>query len=388
MRNRYLDVLRAVATVRVIVYHSSGWAALTIAFPAMSVMFALAGSMIAASLDRYGPFAVERRLRRLLPSLWLVAAIAIPAMVLAGHAWDWNFLLWGFPLEDPPATGFWMEALSATWYLRDFLWLVLLSPLLLPLFRRFPIVTLLAPYVALLIITLANAHLHPVAHDLALYGGSWILGFAHHDKMLRGRLQLYLAGALAIAAGWWVLGHPGPRGYDLNDIPLGNALWSAAFVLIVLRYSPAIRGNRLITILNARALTIYLWHVPAIVAVSYLAIDMGWPIFGPVGIGWRMPVVFALVAVAVLLTGWVEDLAAGRPIQLIPGKPADRPVPDKKDGELIVVQPGKDERHERFVVPDDPADLLRPRVREHAGGVPDLGREHDLPVEREVDVRG
>src|SRR4051812_26472841 len=149
MRNRYLDLLRAVATVRVVVYHSTGWAALTIVFPAMSVMFALAGSMMAASLDRYGPFAVERRLRRLLPSLWVLVAIAVPMMVLAGLRWDWRFLLGAFPLRAPPATGWWLEGLAAMWYLRDFLWFVLLSPLALPVFRRLPRVTVAFPYAVL-----------------------------------------------------------------------------------------------------------------------------------------------------------------------------------------------------------------------------------------------
>jgi hypothetical protein len=36
----------------VIVYHSLGLAWLTVAFPAVGLMFALAGSLMAASLDR------------------------------------------------------------------------------------------------------------------------------------------------------------------------------------------------------------------------------------------------------------------------------------------------------------------------------------------------
>lgn len=108
MRNRYLDLLRAIATVRVVVYHLTGWTALTIVFPAMSVMFALAGSLMAASLDRSGAWAVERRLRRLLPSLWVLALlIAVPAMLLAGTPFDVHLLLWGFPWSTrrPPGSG-------------------------------------------------------------------------------------------------------------------------------------------------------------------------------------------------------------------------------------------------------------------------------------------
>jgi peptidoglycan/LPS O-acetylase OafA/YrhL len=336
MRNRYLDLLRAIAIVRVVVYHCTGWVALTIAFPAMSVMFALAGSLMAASLDRVGPLAVERRLRRLLPSLWAMSVIAVPAMLLTGLAWDWKILYWAFPLQDPPANGWGSMALSATWYLRDFLWFVLLSPLVLPVFRRFPKLSVATPYAALAVITLLGLTPYAVLRDLALYGGAWLLGFAHHDGMLRRlapRRLLGLAAVLAAFGGAWILAHPGPRGFDLNDIPLGNALWSAAFVLVVLGFAPAAtaaRAPRLVTVLNARALTIYLWHVPIIVAVTKIGEAHGLPVRGAAGIGWRLAVVVVLVALAVALFGWVEDVAAGRRPTLLPGgrprRPVDAPV--------------------------------------------------------------
>ena len=200
MRNRYLDLLRALAIVRVVVYHSTGWAALTVVFPAMSVMFALAGSLMAASLDRSGPMAVERRLRRLLPSLWAMSAIAVPAMLLTGLAWDWKILYWAFPLQDPPANGWGSMALSATWYLRDFLWFVLLSPVALPVFRRFPRLTLATPYAALAVITLLGLTPHAIVRDVALYGGAWLLGFAHHDGLLRRLTPRRLVGTAAVLA--------------------------------------------------------------------------------------------------------------------------------------------------------------------------------------------
>ncbi|MFI7597392.1 acyltransferase [Actinoplanes sp. NPDC049681] len=333
MRNRYLDLLRAVAIVRVVLYHSTGWAALTVALPAMSVMFALAGSLMAASIDRSGPLAVERRLRRLLPSFWAMTVIAVPAMLLTGLAWDWKVLYWAFPLQDPPANGWGSMALAATWYLRDFLWFVLLSPLALPVFRRFPKTTVVIPYAALTVIVLGNLTVHPIVRDTALYGGAWLLGFAHHDGMLRRwnrRALVAAAGSLAAAGAAWIVTHPGPRGYDLNDIPLGNALWSAAFVLIALGFAPvatAARSGRLLTILNARALTIYLWHVPIIVAVTKLGEAHGLPTRGWDGISWRLVVIVSLVTVAVLLVGWVEDVAADRPPRLVPGRrPRNAPV--------------------------------------------------------------
>jgi peptidoglycan/LPS O-acetylase OafA/YrhL len=369
MRNRYLDLLRAAAVSRVVIYHVTGWSALTLIFPAMSVMFALGGTMMAASLDRSGPFAVERRLRRLLPSVWVLSVIAVPAMLIGGLAWDWKLLLWFFPVEDPPVGGLWTEALSATWYLRDFLWLILLSPLLLPLFRRFPLCTVAVPYAALAMITWSGLTPPPIVRDLALYGGAWLLGFAHHDGLLRRRAVPWLAGAIGAGAAWWILTHPGPRGLDLNDNPLGNALWSAAFILVVLRFAPVVPENRLVTVLNARALTIYLWHVPLLVVITHAGEDAGWPIRGPLGVGWRLVVVSALIALVVLAVGWVEDLAAGRRPALVP----ENVTPAGQDGSHDV--------HARAGSPH----VLRARIRQHPRRIPHLGRQHDLSARRRVE---
>ncbi len=48
----------------------------------MGIMFALAGSLTAASLDkRPAGQVITSRLRRLLPPLWLLAVVAVPAML-------------------------------------------------------------------------------------------------------------------------------------------------------------------------------------------------------------------------------------------------------------------------------------------------------------------
>src|SRR5512147_2850411 len=66
-RDRYLDLLRSIALVRVVVYHLFGWAWLSVLFPSMGVMFALAGSLMARSLSRPALSVVKSRVRRLLP---------------------------------------------------------------------------------------------------------------------------------------------------------------------------------------------------------------------------------------------------------------------------------------------------------------------------------
>jgi peptidoglycan/LPS O-acetylase OafA/YrhL len=330
LRNRYLDLLRAVAIVRVVVYHVTGWSVLTIIFPAMPVMFALAGSLMAASIDKAGAAAIGKRLRRLLPSLWVLTVIFVPAMLLTGLAWDWKILLWALPLEDPPANDWGAQALSANWYLRDFLWFVLLSPAALWLFRRRPVLTLAVPYLMLLALEFVHWQPHVIVRDIGLYFGAWLLGFAHHDGLLKRlgtKRLLAVAGGLAVTGVLWIWQHPGPRGYDLNDIHLGNALWAGAFILVALGCAPRAERfegtqrwwHRPVTVLNSRALTIYLWHVPILTGVTRLAEQHGWPVLSKVGITWRLVVVFAGVAVAVALFGWVEDIAGRRRPVLVPG---------------------------------------------------------------------
>ncbi|HEX7744566.1 MAG TPA: acyltransferase [Micromonosporaceae bacterium] len=350
MRNRYLDLLRFLAIVRVVVYHTSGWAFLTLVFPAMAVMFALAGSLMAASLDRSGVRAVGRRLRRLLPALWIFAAIVVPAMALTGLPVSWRLALWIAPLTDPPSNDWGALATSTIWYLRDYLWFVLVSPVALWLFRRWPLPTLAAPY---LLLVCAEAGLWPTAHvlhDFGLYFGAWLLGFAHHDGLLRRVPRPALVSTALVLAGVgaaWILTHPGPRGFDINDIRLGNALWSAGFVLLLLGLAPARAAwvdrfallSRAVTVLNRRALTIYLWHMPAVIAVATVAATVG--LAGPDtgAIATRLAAVLALVMVAVALFGWVEDVSARRRPVLMPGGSRGPSIPAQRTGPVPVTVP-------------------------------------------------
>ncbi|MFC4109935.1 acyltransferase family protein [Micromonospora zhanjiangensis] len=342
MRNRYIDFIRFLAIIRVVVYHTTGWAFLSMVFPAMTVMFALAGSLMAASLDRSGPdpwlagpAAVGRRLRRLLPSLWVFAACFVPAMLLTGLPLDWRLLLWLAPVADPPSNWWGALVTSPIWYLRDYLWFVLASPAALWLFRRRPLPTLLAPYVLLVVVELGWSDAPAVLRDFGLYFGAWLLGFAHHDGLLRRvsrRTVVGLAGVLGAAGAGWIFTHPGPRGFDLNDIPLGNGLWSAGFTLVLLALVPAGAAwvdrndlvGRLVTLVNRRALTVYLWHMPVVIGLGMLAVRLGWDFGTRTGAAVHVLLVAALVGVAVPLFGWVEDLAARRRPVLLPGGPPVR----------------------------------------------------------------
>src|SRR3954447_6903846 len=195
MRDHYFDTLRAVAIVRVVSYHAFHVAPLALAFPSMGVMFALGGSLMAASLNRSGVHAVKSRLRRLLPALWVMGLVLVPLMLAGGwvHKPAWpQLLLWVLPLATPPAGhdigNVGAEGAGVLWYLATYLWLVLWSPLLLRFYRRWPLVALAAAPVALAVLpsypfTAGNAITHTIGNVL-VFLPCWLLGFAHRDGAL------------------------------------------------------------------------------------------------------------------------------------------------------------------------------------------------------------
>ncbi|SNR82415.1 acyltransferase family protein [Actinacidiphila glaucinigra] len=336
-RDRYLDLLRALALVRVVVYHTFGWAWLTLLFPSIGIMFALAGSLAAHSLQRPALSVVRGRLRRLLVPFWLFAAAVTVLMLLHGwrpHSWH-RMLLWILPLADPPGTAWAEQIIAPLWYIRTYLWLVLLSPWLLKAFRAAPrscltacgALVVLAQYDRL---PLAEPALTPVV-DLVTFAACWLLGFAHRDGLLdalRARTVVAAAALCLVAGGWFAYTHPTDEGIDLGEIPLAQALWSAGFVLLLLRFRPR-RMRRVpgadgaVGLLNARAVTVYLWHEVALFA-SVPLIDLMWdvPFFEahlPLDATWfQFLVVWPLIGAAVVLVGWTEDLASRRRPRLWP----------------------------------------------------------------------
>ena len=148
-RNGYFDLLRAAALLRVITYHTLGWPWLHVAIPAIGVMFALAGSLMAASLSRRSALPVlASRARRLLPPLWAfgIVGLAVGWLTLGsgGHEW-YRLLFWLLPLRDPESNSTEFGFVDILWYVRTYLWFVILSPVFVATFRKAPAVTLIAP---------------------------------------------------------------------------------------------------------------------------------------------------------------------------------------------------------------------------------------------------
>lgn len=359
-RDRYLDLLRAIALLRIITLHTffnAVW--LTVVFPSLGVMFALAGSLMARSLDRPAASVLRSRSRRLLLPLWVYAGTVLAGLALQGWraapgegvGWWLRLMLWFVPIGDPPfpesigSVGGWtetswgMQSADILWYIRAYFWFVLLSPLLLKAFRRFLWPALLAP-LGLLVLLEAGALGLPsgvgsVVWDFATFASCWILGFAHNDGMLR-KLPRHLVFAVGVALMLlgllWAATHLGDSGWDLGMMPMAQALWSLGLCAMLLRISPSWsafpRSLRLldkpVTLINNRAITIYLWHGLALMALIPLIDRLGRIDLVSESIPWlytpltQYILVWPFLAVALLAVGWVEDVAAKRPPRLWP----------------------------------------------------------------------
>jgi peptidoglycan/LPS O-acetylase OafA/YrhL len=389
-RSRYLDTLRTLAIVRVVAFHGTGVAWLGMVFPSMGVMFALAGSLMASSMAKAGDrpeIVIWSRFKRLMPAVWALAAVLIPVMMIMG--WGPNdvrplnapaIYAWVFPLSDPPSNAWAVPIAGILWYIRTYLWLVIISPLLWAGFRRWPMLTTALPVVLLPIS--ANIHfsawLSDVLAQLGTYAPCWILGFWHATGKLRalGRKTL-LIGALCIAAaiGWMQI-QPLPQGFIQSD-PVAQLLWSAAFVVVLLRFEPAMRFMdrvkplaRLVRAVNARAVTIYLWHQLAILtAVAVIARARLGRIDNHAAL---LCVKFALVAALIVLIcwlmGWVEDLTAP--------KQRSRATGGRHQAEVMAALHPAPDTDQTVIIPRLPTQTPRSRhVARHPVATASHGRE-------------
>jgi peptidoglycan/LPS O-acetylase OafA/YrhL len=349
-RDRYLDTLRAIAIFRVVFYHGFAFSWLPW-IPAMGIMFALAGSLMVRSIDKSAKKAVTSRFRRLLPVVWAFGLIWIPLMIWHdGSPTGWTgegdspipvyqLAFWILPIGDPPGSGWGEIAWGVLWYLKTYLWFVALSPVLLYAFRKkawTPWLVFLLPFGLMM---LADQGLIPSGgwfgsseYDVLTYMGCWLIGFAHGTGLLK-RIPLWLLvaiGATVAALGLLYMSGPGnaqavddgAQTWVIENSNFALSLYSFGIVFILMRFSSRMEWlkkhpiiDRIITIMNARAVTIYLWHNTAL-TLSMAAADR-------TGIeGWYFwfPLTWVLIFGFVLGFGWIEDFAARRKPELLPGK--------------------------------------------------------------------
>ncbi len=352
-REGFLDAIRTLAVLRVIIWHAFGAAVITYFVSAVPAMFFVTGSLLARSIDRHGgPRTILDRLRRMLVPLWLFTAVAFCVMAVAARIEPGpattvpkNALAsWLIPLVDPkgsPWEAGWLS--SPLWYLRALLWIVLSAPLLLRVVRRAPATTFTVLLVAVFGLDLAARHpAWPLQQtrapwiigDFALYAIFVSLGFLHRDGRL-AQLGRGVWAAAAITGGVggaaWVLTQPVHNGV-VNDSHPAHLLIGFAWLSLSLALAPHVERvaatrpmASLIKGMNSRSMTVYLWHSAAIITAYQLLWRI--PFKLPYGLFSVSLLALTAVGTVALVTafGWIEDLAAQRSSALWPAPLAAHP---------------------------------------------------------------
>jgi fucose 4-O-acetylase-like acetyltransferase len=365
-RNRAVDLLRAVAIVLVVVGH---WLAVVITaqgdqvrgssalallawthplswlFQVMPVFFLVGGYANAASLTAHqrrggdtGGWLFGRAVRLLRPTAVLLAVLVAVA-VLARHLG-----------ADPRivASAVWLALLPA-WFLVVYLAVVLLAPVTVRAQRRGGPVALVALVLAVVAVDAlrfgAGLPLVGEANYLLAWLAAHQAGVAWRDGVLpQGRsvpgVALLLGGAAAVV----LLTVPGPYPVSMVAVPgepVSNTgpptaallALAAAQTGAVLLAAPALdrwlrRSSAWppVVALNARVMTVYLWHMAAVVPAAGLLLVTGLLPGPPAGsAAWfalRVPwllVLALLLAVPVLVVGRYER-PGGVPVRLGRGR--------------------------------------------------------------------
>ena len=345
-RDRFLDAIRTIALVRVMLWHAFGAAFLTYVVAAVPTMFFVTGSLLAKSLDRRPwPSVLTARARRMLVPLWAFAAVAFATM---RGAWlvdpssrtaiHWrSVVFWIVPLGDPKGSaweGGWLS--QPLWYVRAMFWLLLLSPLLRRALRRFGAWAFVVPLIA--VFALDAVARHPAwtiggapdllwqIGDLALYSIFLMAGFAHRDGRfdhLTPRSWFRGSCLAGVAATAWIATQPVPLYVVNNSHPAHlfvGATWLCMFFACrapITRFANRSAPGILIGWVSRRSMTIYLWHSTAII-LTYQVLARG-DHYPPGGHAVLMIVgMVSLTTLLVLLFGWIEDVAARRSAEIVP----------------------------------------------------------------------
>lgn len=339
-RSVYLDALRAFALARVVLYHSSSAWEVT-AFTAMPLMFFIAGSLYANSLERRPTQQVIRsRYRRILLPYWLYVAAMVVLWGYLGVLGEVRPISWvsfAMPvlsLGGPQGPGV-DTTLEITWIALWYLQMHLILSLAGGWLRRQQLRHGRRYWTALVVVTILLLPLG--AGGLAFWALWWSLGYLQHD----GTLERWLAPRwkrIALATG--------PAGFVLffafhhDMVPLAalgalalGVFWLTLALGLRPRIEPALQARRWRAVMNwmsSRSLTIYLWHMPIIYAI----VELGVP--GHSSWEFRFALTCVLLVPVCMLVGWAEDLAARKPATIWPTlaidlRPGARPAAPSDD---------------------------------------------------------
>ena len=220
-RDIALDGLRAIAILRVITWHASGWSWTTWIISSVPAMFVVTGALLARSFQKASAFqTLWKRFKRLLPPLWLYS---LTVYMLSVHFHVRTSAVWTFflPFGQPTSLIASQWFTSAMWYLRAYVWVLILSPFIYALTRKFksiiPMTGMIA-VVALGVLDIDTAGFGWAAGDIVLYstcaaaGMAWLVNGRPSPRSLRITAIAFLAGAIA-----WLLFRQPMDGVVNND---------------------------------------------------------------------------------------------------------------------------------------------------------------------------
>ena len=281
----------------------------------MPLFFALGGfTALTAwqSLRRKGGDSIDfvrgRVLRLARPALPLFVFFAVALGVATAIGVDPALL-------DTVATG----VGSPLWFLAAFLLAQSFAPVMLRFHSAAPARTMVVLFAGAVLVDAARIATGVVELGLANLVFVWFfvqqLGFWYADGWFRARRpwQLIALAALAFAAIGGLVGagwYSADMLVNLNPPTVPLALLGIAQVALLTLFHRPLAAlmrrrtmQRAVFLFGSRAMTIYLWHLPVIVAVAGLGLLLPFPVPEPASAAWwaTRPIVFVIVLVVVLL---------------------------------------------------------------------------------------
>ncbi|MEY3558069.1 MAG: hypothetical protein RL374_775 [Actinomycetota bacterium] len=265
-RDVALDGLRAIAILRVITWHTSGWSWTTWIISSVPAMFVVTGALLARSLQKASAVeTLRKRFKRLLLPLWFYS---LTVYLLSAHFQLRTSAVWTFfiPLSQPTSLIASQWFTSAMWYLRAYVWVLILSPIIYALTRRLNSFIPIAGMIAVVVLGVLNIDTTGfgwAVGDIVLYstcaaaGMAWLVHGRPSPRSLHIAAIAFLAGAIA-----WLLFRQPIDGVVNNDHVLHllvGGFWTA-LLLHFPRVLSAFSTTAVARFLNRYPLSIYLWH--------------------------------------------------------------------------------------------------------------------------------
>jgi len=265
-RDAALDGLRALAILRVITWHASGWSWTTWIISSVPAMFVVTGALLARSLQKGSAFQVLRkRFNRLLVPLWCYSIVvySLSLYFQVRTSAIWTFFL---PFNQPTSLIASQWFTSAMWYLRAYRWVLVLAPFIYAFTRRWKSLIPAVGIVAVVAFGIWNTDTTGFSWavgDILLYSTCTAAGMAWlvHGRPSARTLHYAAITFLTAACGWLLYRQP-LDGVVNNDHVLH--LFVGGFWTALLLHFPNTLSSFSTTavsrFLNKYPLSVYLWH--------------------------------------------------------------------------------------------------------------------------------